>query len=167
MNTWKRPPLLPAIKQATIVVSLLGLVTLIISCAGSPAGKPAKNSAATAKFKGVNLAGEWIIAIEPMADVLARGQFGTKETITIKAGASAPETNRVTKPFKQEDYEQSLKRWTENLNKPEMKWLMFFNADQTGLHSLGGHLPLNRPQKHLPCDWRAVGYASFQARRFL
>ncbi len=80
------------------------------------------------------LVGEWVIAIEPTADVLARAEFGTKQTFTVKAGATSPVTNVVPTPFDPKKYEESKAIWTENLNQPGLQWRIILKPDHTGEH---------------------------------
>jgi hypothetical protein len=78
------------------------------------------------------LIGEWKIAVDATAAVLARGQFGTRQEFTIKRGATHPETNIVTKTFDQKKYEESRDFWANSLNKPEMQWRIILSPDHTG-----------------------------------
>ena len=89
--------------------------------------------------------GEWTIAIEATAEVLARAQFGTQQTISIKAGAAQPDTNSVTRPFNQKEYDESKAFWTENLKKPEMQWRLVLKLNHTGQH-IAHDVKSNRPR---------------------
>lgn len=113
---------------ATVALMAVGLLT---SCA-----TPESPKAPALAARGVAdraLVGGWTIAIEPTADGLARAQFGTKQTVTVKAGASAPVTNLVTTPFDQKKYDESKTFWIENLNKPGLQWHFILKSDHTGL----------------------------------
>lgn len=110
-------------------------VTLLASCAASKSPKAATNAPAHSTHAVADLAlvGEWVIAIEPTADVLARAQFGAKQTFTVKAGATSPVTNVVTTPFDQKKYEESKAIWTEGLNQPGLQWRIILKPDHTGV----------------------------------
>ena len=95
-------------------------------------GKKAAALSHTEKITESMVIGEWIIAVEPTADVLARARFGTQQVITIKAGATKPETNTVTKVFSQKEYDEANIFWTEALKKPEMQWRLVLKPDHSG-----------------------------------
>jgi hypothetical protein len=99
--------------------------------------------------------GEWTISVEPTTDVLARAQFGTQQTITVKAGATQPETNIITTPFNQKQYEGYKAFWTEALNKPEMQWRLILKPDHTGQH-IAYDEESNKP-KSAPVKWELLG----------
>lgn len=107
---------------------LISAAVMAISCA-APRQQPAQSEANQLEAA---LIGEWMIAVAPTADVLARGQFGTRQEFTIKRGAAHPETNIVTKPFDQKAYEQSRDFWSKELGKPQMQWRFILKPDHTG-----------------------------------
>lgn len=99
--------------------------------------------------------GEWAMAIEPTADVLARAQFGKQQTVTIKAGAAKPETNTATRSFNQKEYDESKIFWTEALKNPEMQWRLVLKADHTGQH-VAQDMKSNKPRINL-VKWELLG----------
>ena len=99
--------------------------------------------------------GEWTIAVEPTADVLARAEFGTHQTITIKAGAAHPETNTGTVGFDQKKYDESKTFWTDALKKPEMNWQLILKPDHTGEH-VSHDIESNKPRSN-PVRWELQG----------
>jgi len=110
-------------------------VALISSCATKELPKAVTNVASHSApvVKDLAMVGEWGIAIEPTADVLARAQFGTKQTFTVKAGATTPVTDVVTTPFNQKKYEEAKAIWIEGLNKPELQqWRIILKANHKG-----------------------------------
>jgi hypothetical protein len=82
------------------------------------------------KSLAVYLVGTWVMDVEATADSLARGQFGTRQEITVKSGATVPETNLLTKPFDPKEYKETRNFWTTNLVKT--KYQLTFKADGTG-----------------------------------
>jgi hypothetical protein len=78
----------------------------------------------------VHVLGTWVLDVEATADILARGQFGTRQEITVKSGATVPETNLITKPFDPKEYEETRNFWATNLGK--IKYQLIFNPGGTG-----------------------------------
>jgi len=122
-------------------IPLLALAFMALTLPGcSPthqSSKTAIQAAGRSEPETINetkVVGDWIIAVEPTADVLARAQFGARQTITIKAGAAHPETNTVIVVFDQKKYDESKTFWTDALKKPEMKWQLILKPDHSGEH---------------------------------
>lgn len=144
------------------LISILALAIMGSAFPGcSTVKQPSKTATKAAvrskpeKFTERIVIGEWTIAVEPTADVLARAQFGIQQTITIKAGATHPETNTVTKSFSQKEYDEAKTLWIEALKKPDMQWRLVLKPDHTGQH-IAQDRESNKPHIHA-VQWELLG----------
>jgi len=118
---------------------LVALAAIVAGCKSPPKSlssgeQPAPASAAAqAAMPGPSvgwLVGTWRLDVGETAAVLARARFGTNAVITIKRGASSPETNLVHTPFTEEAYAESKAFWERGL--AEMGWQLHLKPDHSG-----------------------------------
>lgn len=121
---------------------------------GARADSP-EQKVATRRIDETMVIGEWTIAVDPTADVLAKAGFRPRRVITIRAGAAQPEINTVAEPFDQEKYDATRETWLAALKKPEMQWRLILKPDHTGQH-LVADAALGAPREE-PVTWELRG----------